>query len=139
MPDKSEIVAVGSTEAGQLTTEDVQERFLKHVWAIIDHWDKETRVEGTRNKISGAIFSVLAALDGSAIELPKFVVAPDPHPNDREYTTANGVNWWNENGSDKGEGTFWPENHNATIRCDISGDLHHRFYDVGRKFGFHED
>jgi hypothetical protein len=59
----------------QLSTEEVRDHFLKSVWHTIHCWQ---RLEGSNNeRIEGAVFSVLAMLDGSAIDLPGFVVAPE--------------------------------------------------------------
>jgi len=98
----------------ELTEAEVRERLLRHVWAIVDHWDKETRVTGTRAKLEGLAFSILAALDGSALDLPAFIVAPDPHPDDREYHQQHEEDWF-------------PENHTVEVKCDLSGSLHELF------------
>ena len=102
----------------ELTEAEVRERLLRKIWAIIDYWDKETRVSTTREKLEGLAFSILSTLDGSDITLPAFIVAPDPHPDDREYRQQHGDDWF-------------PENHTADIKCDLSGSLHELF----RKYG----
>ncbi len=98
----------------ELTVEEVRNKFLKHCRLLVDYWDKvEDRT--TKEKISGAIFSVLAMLDGSNIDLPGFIVAPRPHENDKKFCKKEGENWY-------------PENHKSNIKCDIGGSLHEMFH-----------
>lgn len=94
----------------ELTPDEVQERFLEHVRAIVDYWEREARAPTVREKLDGLAFSILAAIDGSSV-LPRFVLAPDPHPEDRAYHEEQGEDWYPEA---------------PAVACDISGDLHER-------------
>jgi hypothetical protein len=93
----------------EYTTEQVREKFLTHVGGLIPYWAKQ---EGTvERRLEGLAFSLLVLLDGGVASLPKFIVAPDPHPTDRAFHQENGENWF-------------PENHEASLKSDISGCLH---------------
>ena len=114
-------------EPREFTEDEVLERLLKQVWVNIDYWagryDEEVAAYSCRKKLEGLAFSLLAMLDGSNIDLPKFVVAPDPHPEDKSYLRdIEGENWY-------------PENYNADVKCDLGGSLHELFhrFDPGRE------
>jgi hypothetical protein len=70
-----------------------------------------------RQRLQGLMHSTLATLDGCSAELPAFIVAPDPHLEDKAYRKQDERDWW-------------PENHRvlSKIKGDISGGLHERFY-----------
>jgi hypothetical protein len=53
----------------------------------------------------------MVALDGGAMALPGFIVAPNPHPSDKEYHISEGSD-------------YYPENHELDIKGDIAGGLH---------------
>ena len=97
------------------TEQEVRNLVLDHVWVLVNHWDRDSRVTDTREKLQGLAFSMLAMLDGSSVGLPKFIVAPDPHETDQAYHTDQGSN-------------FFQPNHESEVECDISGGLHEEFY-----------
>lgn len=105
----------------QYTLEECRQRFLEHVWHMIDFWDKEGRGD-THHKLEGLAFSILAAIDGSACAVPGFVLAPAPHPLDKLYNIKHGQK-------------YYPKA--PTVECDIAGELHELFHDVGRAMGLH--
>lgn len=82
-----------------MTREECRAALLDHLEGIARYCTAETRVATVRDKIDLAIFSVLAAIDGSAIALPAFNLYPAPHPNDRAYHRQQGTNWWPERDS----------------------------------------
>ncbi len=96
----------------KLTEEQIRDRFIEHVWALIEYWDKEPRAASQRDRLSGLVHSLLVALDGSAAALPGFCVSPSPHPDDRQYNI------------DEGE-DYYPE---TEEHVDIAGSLHERLY-----------
>ena len=104
----------------QYTEEEVLERFLKQVWVNIDYWegqyDKVVATYPCRRKLEGLAFSILAMLDGSNLDLPKFIVAPDPHPEDKSYLR------------DVEQENWYPENYDAGVECDLGGYLHELFH-----------
>jgi hypothetical protein len=96
-----------------LTEKEVRLKFLQHLKMTAEYWaglEGKTPLE----KVEGAIFSVLVALDGESAELPAFIVAPNPHESDKSFYKDRGENWF-------------PENHDSKIICNISGSLHDTF------------
>ena len=100
----------------EYTTDEVREQFLDYVRDTIQYWVKHP--SNVQDRVSGAVFSVLAAIDGSAGSLPGFVLAPSPHPDDKAYNQKNGDNWYPDA---------------PTVNCDIAGSLHERLYREARK------
>ena len=98
----------------EYTEEEVRSRFLTHCWHIVNEWNVYEDGD-CRKKISGAVFSVLAALDGSSIGIPAFIVAPQPCPGDKEDYRSLGEGWY-------------PENHELNVKGDIGGSLHELFF-----------
>lgn len=98
----------------ELTEEEVREKFLRHVWGLVEYWGK---VEGADNRLEGLAFSILTALDGAALSLPAFIVAPYPHPEDKAYHQGEGEDWY-------------PENDSAKVNGNISGSLHEHFLEL---------
>ncbi len=115
-------------ESRELTSEEVRDRFFKHVWSVIDFWHKESRKTDAFDKLTGAVFSILAMLDGCAIDLPAFLIVPDPHPDDKDYHKDREENWW-------------PENKDVKLNGEVScrSMLHDYFHDYGRKLGYLKD
>ena len=73
--------------------------------AMIDFWISEKNRPSIRDKMNGLIFSVFVMIDGESI-LPGFKLIPSPHPDDKDYLTKVGEN-------------YYPND------LDIAGDLHH--------------
>ena len=99
----------------EYTTDEIRERFLETVRRNIDYWEKEARVETIRDRIEGAIFSTLVLLDGGNGSIPGFIVAPLPHPTDKDYHIDNGKD-------------YYPDNNEVEVKGDISGCLHELLY-----------
>lgn len=57
-------------------TKPDRERLLQHVWALVDWWERESRVPDARGKLSGLAFSILSTLDGCSPEVPPMAVRP---------------------------------------------------------------
>lgn len=96
----------------EYTADEVRRQFIQHIRVMIDYWDKTNN--STRDKLEGVAFSILVALDGSAAALPSFIVAPLPHPDDKQYHISNGEN-------------YYPQNDESSVNCNISGSLHEVF------------
>jgi hypothetical protein len=104
----------------ELTADEVQRAFLDHVWRLISYWASEhgSNVDlglPARERLSGFAHSLLVAIDGASANLPAFILAPEPHPDDRQYCIDEGENWW-------------PENRDVELNADISGGLHELLY-----------
>lgn len=104
----------------ELTTDEIRTKFLRHIWHMIDYWEKEDRPETVRERLEGLAHSMLSTLDGCSGELPSFIVAPHPHPEDKAFYISEGENWYPMN--EEAEG-------------DIGGCLHELLYPVGREMG----
>ena len=78
----------------EYTAEETRDMLIKKIHALVNYWDKETRVTDTREKLSGLAFSILSTLDGGQMGLPGFVVSPNPHPTDKQYHQDQGENWF---------------------------------------------
>lgn len=94
----------------ELTTDEIRKRFLEHIHEIIDYWQKQPNTSEAE-KVSGVAFSILVMLDGGSMNLPEFIIAPNPHPDDKKYFIKNGVD-------------YFPENHKSKINSNIGGYLH---------------
>jgi hypothetical protein len=111
------------------TTEEIRHFFLSHVEDLVDFFEKESRREGVREKLEGLAFSIMSALDGSSAALPGFIVAPNPHPSDKQYSIDKGMN-------------YYPENSPEVIYGDIAGCLHEQIFhprEGNRKSDFAQD
>lgn len=98
----------------EYTEEEVRASFLEAVRDIVQYWENESRTAPSE-KPSGVAFSILVLLDGGHGFMPGFVVAPSPHPDDKEYNREHGENWF-------------PENHESNTKCDIAGALHELYH-----------
>lgn len=94
------------------TLEEVRDAFLDQVWVLINWWETEGRVPDVGEKLQGLAHSILVLIDGGGA-LPPFVLAPDPHPDDREFWKELGEDWYPET----------PE-----VATDIGGSLHEFFH-----------
>lgn len=105
--------------SAEITADQVRDDFLSHMRTMVEYWvhaDLSPDDRGdVRRRVEGMTFSILAALDGCAGNLPKFIVAPDPHPDDRQFRISEDEDWY-------------PENHGLDVKADISGGLHENFY-----------
>ena len=105
------------TKPREYTTNEIREMFLDQVRGNIEYWNKvELKPENDNQKyrIEGAIFSTLVLLDGGT-NLSGWIVAPCPHPEDKQFHIDNQSN-------------YFPENHDVEIKGDIAGCLHELFH-----------
>jgi hypothetical protein len=109
-------------EGREYTLDEVRDQLLKHIWFMIDYWEKEARAPTSKQKLEGLAHSILVALDGCSADLPAFDLLPAPCPEDKTYHQENGENWYPE--AIKGQ-------EDASI-----GGLHELYYVVGRKLGY---
>lgn len=79
-------------EPRQYTMEEIREKFLRHIWAIINHWEKEK--DDKRSALEGAAFSILVTLDGESADLPAFAVLPLSGADDQKFFRESGENWY---------------------------------------------
>ena len=104
----------------EYTVDEVREEFLHAVRDIAICWTDETDhgcPEGEDPvtwRVWGALFSMLALLDGVQGMMPAFILAPNPYPEDKQYCIDNAKN-------------YFPGNINSKVKCNISGILHDDF------------
>ena len=91
---------------------EVREEFVHHVKNLVDYWDK---CETTQDRLGGLAFSILSTIDGCSMAIPGFILAPLPHPEDKQYHLECGDKY------------CYAENHNSNVVCDIAGSLHDTF------------
>lgn len=96
------------------TKEEVTEMFIGHVRLMVRYWENLPD-KSQKEKLEGLAFSILSPIDGCAADLPAFILAPLPHEDDKEFHKSEGS-------------SYFPENHNANVKCDIGGCLHEKFY-----------
>ncbi|MFA4960708.1 MAG: hypothetical protein WC548_03520 [Candidatus Pacearchaeota archaeon] len=99
----------------EYTEEEVRKHFIEYVNNRINYWERESGTPDARGKLEGLACSILAGIDGESIALPKFILAPNPHIEDKDHCKQQGEN-------------YYPENHVSGIKCDISGILHEALY-----------
>lgn len=104
----------------ELTTQEVQEKFLRTVWGQIAYWNNENRAETSLDKLEGLAHSMLSLIDGSVGFMPSFILAPMPHKDDKPYRSENGEN-------------YFPENETKSVKSDIGGNLAYQLFRVKEK------
>lgn len=97
------------------TKEETAALLMAHVRHMIAYWEREET--SSREKLEGLAFSIFSALDGSTITIPKFIVAPDPHPEDKPWHEGRGERW------------MTPQDPEVIkkIQGDLGGSLHDHF------------
>lgn len=79
-------------KAKKITRDEARYLLLKHLAGLVDYWEKESRAETVRERMEGLLFSVLAALDGSAVGLPGYKIIPIA--DDNQWLKDNGVDYY---------------------------------------------
>lgn len=77
------------------TEDEIRDQLLDHINYLVKYWNGEGNsnvdpLSSSRYKLEGLAFSICSALDSS------FLVARNPHPEDREYCESCGENWYPE-------------------------------------------
>lgn len=96
------------------TKQEMQEEFLLYIHELIEYWKNEERTPTVEGKLEGLAFSILTAIDGNALALPGYKLAPIMVDGDKEYFISKDEN-------------YYPED------FDIAGNLHELFYGVKNK------
>jgi len=117
------------TKPREWTPDEVRTRFLEHLAVMVDYWARvpekdlvgqprpplRTGETVAHRRLEGLAFSICTALDGCAVALPAFVVAPSPHPENRAFNIGRGENYYSRAGNVPG---------------DIAGGLHEQWHKV---------
>ena len=76
------------------TAEEVRQQFIDHVRALSRYWATLPGNKTPQERCDGLAFSILVAIDGGAMALPAFDLAPAPYPDDEEFHRSHGENWY---------------------------------------------
>lgn len=116
IPRSETPVEQGESGSQEYSREQIEQILVNKIYDIIDYWNTLPN-KTQKERMEGLAFSILSTLDGSSIELPAFIVAPCPHPDDKEYHIERGEN-------------YFPDNDNLVdlIKGDLGGVLHEIFY-----------
>lgn len=80
-----------------LTPDELRDKLLNHMRRLAHHWAHSDKGEYTiQQRIEGAMFSMLAMMDGCALDVVAFDLVARPHPDDKEYCKQKGCNWIEE-------------------------------------------
>ncbi len=72
------------------TREEMRDKLLTKFSTILDYWLDESRAETVEDRMEGMMHSVLSTLDGSAADMPGFLLIPNVTPADDKYHRQNG-------------------------------------------------
>lgn len=85
------------------TSEELCTTLIDHFYHLVQYWynvDIDDSYPKDKDpvlyRLEGVVFSVLAALDGSCIDIPAYDLVARPHPSDKDYLISNGENWIEE-------------------------------------------
>jgi hypothetical protein len=78
----------------QMTREECRDAFLDQAWRILECWESNEREPSARGKLEGLVHSLFALIDGRVGYFPGFRLAPQPHPDDRQFNKEQGQDWW---------------------------------------------
>lgn len=87
----------------EYTEDEIREKLIKHFIVLQEYWE-ELDDKTTQERMSGMLFSILAALDGSSIDIPAFKIIPITDPSDKDFHKSLGENWYPETDVDIGGG-----------------------------------
>jgi len=78
----------------KITKEEALDMFLEQCRIIANFWINDTRVKTDRDKVEGAIFSIMSMLDGCSGGFPAAIdLVLRPHPDDKQYCIDNDEDW----------------------------------------------
>lgn len=103
---------MAKSKSTEKTEEEIRAEFLGTINNLIDYWD--TVDTSTKEKLQGITHSILCILDGASSVFPSFIVAPNPHPDDKAYSISKQI-------------PYFPENEDSNIKGNIAGVLHEEF------------
>jgi hypothetical protein len=110
----------------EYTLEEMRGMFIKKIHQIVKYWKnvelKDTPAhEQLQTRLDGLAFSILVMLDGGYLELPEFIVAPNPHPDDKEFCISEGENYF-----PMPQMVF--DKHGSEVTTNIGGYLHELYH-----------
>lgn len=124
-------------EPKQLTVEEARERFIVHLWHLVEYWGnlpdtytnpltEKKEQQTVRHRLQGLMHSFLASgLDGASLGLPAMEIKPLVSKEDIEFYKTH-----EEDPRFPIPRQWFPPGE------DIGGNLHELMYSIGRKHGF---
>lgn len=74
--------------------EEARKMFLDQCKAIANFWANESRTETSKEKIEGAICSIMNIFDGTCMGFPAAIdLVLRPHPSDKQWCKDNDKDW----------------------------------------------
>ena len=95
----------------EYTQNEVKLQFVQYVKECVKYWEDQEEGPCLPSKLEGLAGSILCAIDGCGSTLPKYILAPNPHSEHKEFFKNEGEN-------------YYSENYKSRIKCDISGNPH---------------
>jgi hypothetical protein len=81
---------------------------------LVEYWDTLKCDKTQRERLEGLAFSILSTIDGCSMNLPQFLLVPNPHSTDKEWRIAEHY----EN--------YFPEPQD--VKHNIAGTLHDAWF-----------
>jgi hypothetical protein len=80
--------------AKEITKEEARYLLLKHFANLVNYWENESSAKTSKEKLEGLLHSILVTLDGGSAGLPSYLLIPNPHPDDKQYSIENGYDYY---------------------------------------------
>lgn len=78
----------------EYTQQEIQNEFLNNIRGMVDTWSQADMSD--KGKLLGLAFSILAMIDGTTPGFPQIELVLNPHPDDKQYRTKQGLNYYPE-------------------------------------------
>jgi len=105
------------SETREYTDKELKEMFVRKLWSTLEYCLNDDKMKTPQHKLEVFMHSILATLDGCAIDLPGFIIAPISTEEDKQFYISEGEN-------------FYPINDQNAIKGDIGGGLHEIMYSL---------
>lgn len=78
------------------TAQEVKDKLLNYMKGLCSYWSSPgvASDKNTKERMEGLCFSLLVAFDGGTLELPRFKILLDPHPEDKEFHISEGEKYF---------------------------------------------
>ena len=77
-----------------ITKEEAREIFIGQCQVICSYWLNESRASTAKDKVEGAVFSIMNIFDGTCGGFPAAIdLVLRPHENDKQYCIDNDEDW----------------------------------------------
>lgn len=91
--DDGEAMTTTTHEPRAMTPDEIRACLLRTLASIADYWGMLPN-KTVRERVDGAISSMLVIIDGESGALPRFELRPHPHPDDEAYYRAAGEDYY---------------------------------------------